>query len=277
MSLTELTIVTGASSNHFACLKNLLYSLSMFESGSRAIVYDLGLAAAEAAELSAAGHEIRKFDYDRYPPHVNLANNRGAYAWKPIIVAEALCEFGGWLLWLDSGNLIHARLDRVRGVLNATGFYCPTSCDRVRRWTHPGTLAALNVLEPAGKQTGPVRQLSRWLARLTDNRIGPGARLLRRPNRNAAMVGFNAAFPAARELAERWKAGALDKNCIAPAGATIQNHRFDQAVLTVLAYQFADRGGIRLEDQWLDISVHNDRLSLDEVRTRLTATYMKAA
>ena len=69
----------------------------------------------------------------------------------------------------------------------------------------------------------------------------------------------------------------MDKNCIAPAGATLKNHRFDQAVLTVLAYQFADRSGIRLEDQRLDISTHNDRLSLDEVRTRLTAAYMKAA
>src|SRR5262245_24467877 len=132
MSPAKLTIVTGASSNHFACLKNLLFSLSMFEGDSRILVYDLGLDAAELAELAAGGHEVRKCDYDRYPPHVNLANQRGAYAWKPIIVEGALREFGGMLLWLDAGNLIHARLDRVRSVLNTTGFYSPTSWHHVR-------------------------------------------------------------------------------------------------------------------------------------------------
>jgi hypothetical protein len=41
-----------------------------------------------------------------------------------------------------------------------------------------------------------------------------------------------------RELINQWKACALTKECIAPAGSSRQNHRQDQAVLSVLAQQY---------------------------------------
>ena len=63
--MTMLTIVTGASSNHFRCLRNLLDSIQRFEPTTRTIVYDLGLSPAELRELRA--YEVRHFAYNQIP------------------------------------------------------------------------------------------------------------------------------------------------------------------------------------------------------------------
>src|SRR5581483_3934485 len=89
--MSDLVIVTGASSNHFRCLKNLLHSIELFEPQSRTIIYDLGLTTDEVADLTTTGYDVRRFGFDGYPPHVNIKVANGQYAWKPIIIAE---EFG---------------------------------------------------------------------------------------------------------------------------------------------------------------------------------------
>src|SRR5262249_566990 len=63
-SRARMILVTGASSNHFSPLKNLLYSLSLFEPKSRVLVYDLGLSLPELEELAASGREIRRFRFE---------------------------------------------------------------------------------------------------------------------------------------------------------------------------------------------------------------------
>jgi hypothetical protein len=224
------TIVTGATSNHFKCLLNLLSSIDVFEPYAKVVVYNLGLTLSEVQQLSAKRIECRKFEFDFYPAYVNIRVNRGEYAWKPIIVADALREFGGMVLWLDAGDLIHAPLHKGRDVLSAQGIYTPQSPGTLRQWTHPQTLERLKV----------------------------SAALLNKRNRNGAIVGFASFKPGMTEMANRWKQCALDKDCIAPPGSSRENHRQDQAVLTVLAYQFQLRYGFALENARLDISIHND-------------------
>ena len=60
------------------------------------------------------------------------------------------------------------------------------------------------------------------------------------------MAGFDYARPAARDLVEQWKRLALVRECIAPDGANRRNHRFDQALLTILAYRLQRRYGYSL-------------------------------
>lgn len=231
----DLTIVTAASSNHFRPLLNLLYTLDTFEAGSRVIVYDLGLEALD--QLHA--RELRRFPFEKYPRHVAL--DARSYAWKPIIVAEVLGEVAGPVLWLDAGDLVYEPLLRVRAVLEREGFYCPKGSGTVGEWTHPVTLRALEA----------------------------AAELLHQPARNAAIVGVT---PQVGGLVDVWRAAALDPNIITPAGSSRDNHRQDQAVLTVLAYQFARRQGFALEDARLGISHHNDRATAEEVRRRLCSS-----
>jgi hypothetical protein len=234
---SSLTLVTAASSNHFHCLKNLLHSLSVFESETHAIVFDLGLGPAELEELQRGNCDVRRFPFEQYPPHLNITRHAGQYAWKPVIVADTLRETNGMVLWMDAGNLVLGSLDRIRSELARQGIYCPRSSGDIRKWTHPDTLRYL----------------------------GASPSLLSHVNRNAAFVGLNAASPGARELAERWKVCALEVNCIAPSGSNRKNHRQDQAVLTILIYQFRDKYGWVLENEELDVSAHNDKLTLEQV------------
>lgn len=237
----ELSIVTAASSNHFRCLTNLLYCIARFERNTRTLVYDLGLTEAKRRRLDAGGWEVHTFPFDDYPPHMNIRDGRGQYAWKPVIVAEVLRKTGGPVLWLDAGNLIQRRLQKIRRVLQAEGFYSPTSPGTIAQWTHPKTL----------------------------EHLGADPCLLGRPNRNGAIVAFEPARAGIAGFVERWKEGALDESCIAPAGSDRSNHRQDQAVLSVLAYQFQERLGFTLVDECLDITTHNDKVPLAEVRRQM--------
>ena len=58
-----------------------------------------------------------------------------------------------------------------------------------------------------------------------------------KPNLNAACVAFDPTNPKARQLAEEWARCAMDEYVIAPVGSSRENHRQDQALLTVLAYR----------------------------------------
>lgn len=233
--MMELAIVTGADSSHFGPLRNLLMSLDFFEPSTRVVVWDLGLTGDERHALE--GRELRSFNFGAYPPHVAMVAR--SYAWKPIAIASVMHELvGAAVLWLDAGDLVHARLHRVRSLLAGEGFWSPASSGVLRQWTHPATLAAL----------------------------GAGPELLDRRNRNGAIVGVTIRAAA---LVDAWRAAALDPDVITPKGSSRDNHRQDQAVLSVLAYQYQPRIGYALEDSRLEVSTHNDRLSPDEARELL--------
>ena len=101
----------------------------------------------------------------------------------------------------------------LAGLLNriaATGLVSTRTRGTVAEWTHPGTLAALGVAATA---------LSG---------------LRRQPMCNGAVVGI-VGERARRQVLDPWVRCALQQSCIAPRGSSHQNHRQDQAVLTVLA------------------------------------------
>jgi hypothetical protein len=243
--MSELVIATGASSNHFGCLKNLLFSISLFEPKTRVIVYDLGLTAEEHDELEKDGYEVPRFRFQDYPPHVDIRVEAGQYAWKPIIIADLLQHLGGMILWLDAGNLVGQPVTNVRALLAECGIYSMTSNSTIERWTHPLTLRYLDA----------------------------SPELLPKSCRSAGLVGFRSGAPGINELVQRWKTCALDPACIGPVGSNRDNHRQDQAVLTVLIYQFQAKYGFRLENRRLDrLTMHHDYQTREEITALLTQT-----
>jgi hypothetical protein len=226
----RLTIVTGASENHAHALFHLLESLDRYEPGTRVVVYDLGLARKTAARLRGDGRQLVRFRFDDYPPHVDPANLR-TYAWKPAIVREVLLEYGLPLLWLDAGDLVHGRLDRVRAEMARIGFYSPRSGGTIETWCHPSTISALGI-EPD---------------------------ILTARNRNGALVGF-ADCPLGRALAIAWFEQSMRPEVICPRGSSRDNHRQDQTVLSVLLVRAIRDHGLEPLNTHLDISQHNDRL-----------------
>src|SRR5665213_3518850 len=145
-----LTIVSGASSNHFAPLLNLLASCYAYEPFATVVVWDLGLTSNETACIRKLFPHVeqRVFAYDRYPAFMNININAGCYAWKPVIVHETAREFGGLVLWCDAGDLLRQHLRHVRRVLLNHGVFTPLGTGTVQRWTHPITLDAILPLRP---------------------------------------------------------------------------------------------------------------------------------
>src|SRR5262249_51497849 len=87
--LHGVVVVTAASSNHAGPLRYMLESLRRLR--ARVECYDLGLTAAEVRALPRwAEFLYHKFDYARYPAHLDVEVNAGEYAWKPVIVAEVI-------------------------------------------------------------------------------------------------------------------------------------------------------------------------------------------
>jgi hypothetical protein len=211
MSEVPLCLVTGADVSHARSLRQFLASVRRHEPGTRTVVYDLGLGDEQGAIARSAfpEFEFRRFNFAAFPLHVDIARSAGQYAWKPVIVAEVLGEVSGLVCWMDAGNVIDTRLSRLRRDLSRRGFFARAG-GRAADWTHPVMLRHFNI------------------GRLH-------ARFIR--NVDASCVGFDSRNAAAVSLAERWRAGALVEEVIAPVGSDRSNHRQDQALLTMLAYE----------------------------------------
>jgi hypothetical protein len=121
------------------------------------------------------------------------------------------------VLWADAGSYFES-LEPIAGAVEAGGgVWLRRSSGTVADWTHPGMFAALGE---------------------------DGSRFAALPNADATLVGL-ATGHAAREvrdavyhdIVQPWKACAMTRDCIAPAGSSRRNHRQDQAVLTYLVHK----------------------------------------
>jgi hypothetical protein len=207
----DFIIVTGADSSHHKSLKQLLLSIMLYEKNTKVIVFDLGLTGSEIKDLREKFRtaEIRKFNYSKYPKHFNIKINAGEYAWKPVIISDILNEFKCSVCWMDAGNILLSPLNTIRKIMNFNGFYSPYSSGKIFKWTHPKTL---NFLKTSDKT-------------------------LYKHNLNGACVAVNYKYAEVKKVIDNWKQCALKKECIAPEGSSRENHRQDQAALSVLAYQ----------------------------------------
>ncbi|HWC60493.1 MAG TPA: DUF1647 domain-containing protein [Verrucomicrobiae bacterium] len=262
---STLTIVTGASSNHFLPLQSLLWTISKFEPTARVVVYDLGLTSDEHAELakssaSVTNWELRTFDFSKYPPHFSMAENAGRMAFRPTVLCQIAHEsligtqasspsvtdssHSSLLLWLDAGCQLREPLEAVKATIQSAGVYCPCAPGTIATCLHPASPASLSVT----------------------------ANLLLLPIRDAGICGFNLRHPGAMALLDRWASIALDKTCTAPDGSTRHTHRQD-AVFAVLLNQTAQANNWTLEGKRLrGLAIKQDNLTLAETQFRVLGT-----
>jgi hypothetical protein len=164
------------------------------------------------------------FDFAKWPAHVggNLRN----YAWKPILVAEAVRAAQGPVLWFDSATLFRAAPDPALEAIRRDGLWYLRGYTSLASNTDPRTLDALDVpLE--------LRHL---------------------PEIVSGALGVDAGDPMARDLVLGWKAAALQPGIIAPAPAPMVGHNFDQSVLGALIFKQAWTTGRPLQREEIDIS-----------------------
>lgn len=206
-----LVVVSAASYLYFDRLRNLVGSVHRHEGwqNTPVVVYDIGLSPAQVAEAQSwcAVRVVAPAAWREWPEHVRELQT---YAWKPLIIADALREHR-WVLWQDAGQELRAPLDVVRELLYRHGHVLFTNPPwDLCALTHSATLEALG--EPADA----------WC---------------HLPQCGGSTVGIDREAAFAHDVVGPWTACALDQTCIAPSGATVRNHRFDQSVLSVLAHK----------------------------------------
>lgn len=230
-STEKLTIVTASDSSHFKSLLNLLSSVSNFEPGIIVKIWDLGLNQKELDEIRRrfSSYQIFRFSFENYPQHFR---NKSNYAWKPALIWQEFSTNDGLILYLDAGNLITDELFWLRKFISSKGFFSAYSSGQVSDWTHPSMLAYFEIPK----------------------------RIYVKPNLNAAILGFDTQNVKTRQLLMEWNRCAMTHLCIAPEGSTRENHRFDQAALTCIAYlkKFAPRGIHPANLDKLALKIHQD-------------------
>ena len=147
-------------------------------------------------------------------------------AWKPIAIDDILRERGGLVLWLDSACVIRAPLDAVFEQIARDGVLALAGQSPIERWCHERTLRFMRV---------PREHLSVRV-------------------RSAGVLGFDASRPAVRDLVCEWRRFAQIPECIAPDGASRENHRYDQAILSNLLAAAGRSRDIALGEDEIDIS-----------------------
>lgn len=247
-------IITAASSNHFQPLCNLLSSVWHHEPHlfPSLVVYDIGLTPDQITFLSATGVTVRHFDFSKFPAHINLHKPQGSRscAWKPVLIAHHVANFGklnsdaaliSGVLWLDAGCLVHGSLQPIANVIQAEGIYTPEVGPNhtIEKWGHPVTLEKLGYYA-----------YETWTHRTALHYGG--------------VVGFGIRC---RELLRLWARACLDRDTIRPAGWTIEKHRSDMVVLSILLYKLQPLIGYNIVNEMLDVSVLNDSLTHEESMT----------
>lgn len=210
--LDSLHIVTAADSSHGDSLIQLLGSIYIHEPQATVEVVDMGLSNEQLRNIGNLFPELKmkisEFHFEKYPSFFNVKVNAGEYAWKPIIIYNSSLETNSRvLLWLDAGDVITGKLIAERHAVIKYGFWSPKSAGTIREWTHSGLLS----------------------------KFGFSPKQLGSRNFNGAIVGFCPGGSKGQLLLELWALTAMQKSWIAPEGSNRENHRQDQALLSVLA------------------------------------------
>jgi hypothetical protein len=218
---SELVIVTGADALYFAGLVNLIQSAQHWAPNVKMVVYNLGQWSPEQVAwirqmpnvLSVEWSNTTKSDGSvggiprTFPDHVRQAK---LYAWKPIIIQEALQKYK-MIFWIDAGSTLTGPIAPVLDILKRTGiFLVKGQDDDMAQRSAAQTYEWFNVSKTT-LRTGP------HFSGNTQAYLSPSRYVDSIVNRNAAC--------------------ALNVDCISPPGATIHNHRYDQTSLSICAYQ----------------------------------------
>src|SRR5450755_2876638 len=117
--------------------------MSLRSLDARVECYDIGRTSTESRSLPRWNGVVhRRFDYEQYPPHMNVAINAGEYAWKPVIVADVVERSRGQdrpsdVLWADAGCYFDSLAAVSDGIAASRGLWIRTSAGTMREWTHP--------------------------------------------------------------------------------------------------------------------------------------------
>lgn len=128
---------TPSDERHFHLLKNLIGSIHHvdFDNVGEIAVFDLGLTSAQRHELSTM-QKVHVYDVEMTNPHLltyfqtcpSGRSVRGYFAWKPVIIKQALKKFP-YVLYLDAGTTVLRPLNEVFECIRQQGYFLVSCSD----------------------------------------------------------------------------------------------------------------------------------------------------
>lgn len=222
----KLTIVTGANKYYFKSLCQLLNNINntLYNYNLNLYVYDLGIDEIQINELfnllnsfnKNITYNYIKFDYSKFPSYYNIYEKKGEYAWKSACIWESYKNTDSdILIWCDSANLFTtSSIEPLINIIQKQGIYTPSSKHTVKEWTHKKCLQYFNIE--------------------SDNII------LNLQQRFCSMICFDLNNIGIHSVIKEFYDLSKIKECIAPHGSNILNHRQDQALFTILYYNYTN-------------------------------------
>ena len=213
---TDLYLITYADERFFIALQNLIGSVHFWEPNLRIVIYDIGMNENQVHEILNWKNVLyKKFNFSLYPPHMQELKK---YAFKPIIWNETFHEYG-YIFLQDAGQEFRNKIDPIRNIIQKQGVFShiTASLSRSKELTHPLTEKYLNIA-------------------------------LQKSHCDGATMGFKKDHPRGEEIRKLIHEAlqcSLVEQCIAPEGSNLVNHRYDQAMFTLLTqkYNFTCGGG----------------------------------
>ena len=207
----HMVVITGADEAYYDALRNFAASLKYWAPQHKLVVYNLGMEAWQLEEIKRYSNVIELAWQDgipsTYPPHVRKLET---YAWKSLAINETVHKYKS-IFWLDAGATFTGPITPIEDIIHQHGiFLVHGQDDDMKRLSHPDTYKWFGIKNKDTFQAGPHCaggiQGHMYPSRYIDTIVVPNAKC------------------------------ALDIDCIAPKGANMGNHRFDQTSLSILAY-----------------------------------------
>ncbi|KAJ8049061.1 hypothetical protein HOLleu_01622 [Holothuria leucospilota] len=220
----KLTLVTSFSENHFQEGLGFIGSAQQQMPNKTIIVYDLGLKEHSSNQIrSFCNVQLRRFPFESYPAHLKTL---ATYAFKPTIINLVLNEFG--VIYYGDASIRFKKplFELLPDCVNHHGFLGQIRCfdPKVLKskygCRHDYGLTKEEIYGKIG-----VNKTEYYNANFSSPAISGGLMLVI----NSSSVQSKIMRP--------WLSCALDVTCIAPHGANLGNHRFDQSALSLIAFK----------------------------------------
>jgi hypothetical protein len=211
--------VTASDEIHYLYLKELIKNFEEYNKKNtkdRLIVFNLGMTGNQLNELQKNNKiEVRDFSFQNFPKFYSQRLKEhnfklGGFAWKPAILISLLNEKTDYLIWFDSANLFNKKILFFKIFIHFNGFISFYSSGNIKRWTHKNVIDNLNLQNNSS--------------------------LLNSKNLTGGILGFDKTKSIIEDFLNDWNFLCSNRDNIFPKGSNIDNHRHDQALLTILYY-----------------------------------------
>ncbi|CAH1787151.1 unnamed protein product, partial [Owenia fusiformis] len=220
----DVVIVTAASNEFFRGLTEFVASVHFWEPRTKIVVYDIGLTLLQKQDVHTWCN-VESLNLPKTTPPRILLGSRNGFAWKPIILQDAVRRYGA-IFYSDAGSVIRGPLGPIKRLILKDGYFFVQGQDTdMTMKTHKGMFSYFNVTK---------------------------SRFINKYSFAGGIQGYVNNSTAVKHILTPLVHCALKRSCISPRGSHVLNHRYDQSALSIIIYMSS-----------LNIQPHTEFLAAD--------------